>query len=81
MLAGNLKALRDQRGLTLEKLAWSAGVDKGYLSRVEGGQRAPTLPVLRRLAGELGVEPWVLLHPGAMRGSTAAVAEFDSMDE
>ena len=62
VLAANLRQCRAERGLTLEKLAWAVGVDKGYLSRVENGLRAPSLPILRRLGDELGVEVWELLR-------------------
>jgi len=47
----------------MEALAWSAGASKSYLSRVESGQNAPSLNMLRALAMELGTQPWQLLHP------------------
>ena len=72
VLATNLRRCRAERGLTLEKLAWAVGVDKGYLSRVENGLRAPSLPVLRRLAGELAVEVWELLRSRVEIGGEGA---------
>jgi|GEM_PF-6970868 len=62
-LATNVKAAREAKGLTSEKVAWQAGIDKGYMSRVESAQRAPTLLVLLKLATALDVEPWELLRP------------------
>lgn len=59
----------------MEKLAWAAGASKGYLSRVESGQSAPSLVMLRALAVELGVEPWQLLVP-ARTGDPAASRAF-----
>lgn len=63
MLAANVRRLRDEQGLTREKLAWSVSVSKPYITRIEAAERAPSLPVLRRLAVGLGVEPWELLRP------------------
>jgi transcriptional regulator with XRE-family HTH domain len=49
--------LRAEVGITQEKLAWEAGLEsKGYLSRIESGQRLPSLETLDRLARRLGVE-------------------------
>jgi transcriptional regulator with XRE-family HTH domain len=54
--------LRKEAGLTQEQLAWSAEMrSKGYLSRIESGQRLPSLDVVDRLALELKVEPRDLL--------------------
>jgi transcriptional regulator with XRE-family HTH domain len=56
-LGRRIAALRETCGLTQEKLAWEAGIEsKGYLSRIESGQRAPSLVVLERLARRLEVE-------------------------
>lgn len=52
-----IAALRAEVGITQEKLAWEAGLEsKGYLSRIESGQRLPSLDTLERLARRLGVE-------------------------
>lgn len=43
--------------MTQENLAWAVDLSsKGYLSRIESGQRLPSLKTLDRLAHELGVE-------------------------
>lgn len=56
-LGARIVALRKQRGLTQEKLAWEAGLSsKGYLSRIESGERLPSLEVLESLASRLEVE-------------------------
>ena len=50
-------ALRTAQNLTQEKLAWEAGLSsKGYLSRIESGERLPSLETLDRLAQRLTVE-------------------------
>ena len=62
LLGRRIASLRQERGLTQERLAWEAGLDsKGYLSRIESGQRLPSLDLLDRLARRLDVEPRDLL--------------------
>jgi transcriptional regulator with XRE-family HTH domain len=50
-----LAALRRQRGLSLDELSRQAGVSKSMLSQIERGQANPTVAVVWRLAGALGV--------------------------
>lgn len=50
-----LRALRLERGLTLEKVAAAAELSPGYLSRVESGQRVPSIGALVLLARALDV--------------------------
>ncbi len=45
-----LRALRKQRGATLERLAETTGISVSTLSRLESGQRRPTLELLLPLA-------------------------------
>src|SRR5262245_35672030 len=57
LLGRRIAVLRAEVGITQEKLAWEAGLEsKGYLSRIESGQRLPSLETLERLARRLGVE-------------------------
>jgi transcriptional regulator with XRE-family HTH domain len=46
-----LRALRRQRGATLQELAERTGISVSTLSRLESGQRRPTLELLLPLAG------------------------------
>lgn len=54
-LGARLRALRQDRGLTLDALAEAAAIDKGYLSRLERGLKAPSIATLLRLSEALGV--------------------------
>lgn len=54
-LAARLRALRAERGLTLDALAERAGVSRSMISLVERGESSPTAAVLDRLAAGLGV--------------------------
>jgi transcriptional regulator with XRE-family HTH domain len=51
-----LRALRVEKGLTLEALAELSGFTKGYLSRIENGGKAPPIASLARIARALGQE-------------------------
>lgn len=55
LLAERLRALRSERGLTLEALAERSGVSRSMISLVERGESSPTAAVLDRLAAGLGV--------------------------
>ncbi|MEU9196199.1 helix-turn-helix domain-containing protein [Streptomyces hundungensis] len=50
-----LKRLRARRGLTLAALAETTGISKSTLSRLESGQRRPSLELLLPLAHAYGV--------------------------
>ena len=64
-LAARIHQLRTHTGLTLEQLAQRSGVSRAMLSKVERGEKSPTLPVIVRIAGGfnmslstfLGAEP------------------------
>jgi transcriptional regulator with XRE-family HTH domain len=51
----NLRRLRTDRGLSLEKLAQASGVSRAMLGQVELGQSAPTINVLWKIAQALDV--------------------------
>lgn len=52
----NIKRLRDSWGLTQAELARKATITPAALSKIESGDgRVPTMVVLRKLAGALGV--------------------------
>ena len=56
LICANIKKLRKQNNLTLEKLAARTGLTKGYLSKVERSQKAPPYSTLNKIAGALGTE-------------------------
>lgn len=65
----NSNALRDFRtmsGISLRALAARAGVDKGYLSRLESGTaKNPSPDMIRTLAEALGVSVASITYPHA----------------
>src|SRR5215813_6984989 len=51
-----LRAVRRQRGLTLEQLAEQTGLTKSYLSKIERRQSTPSIAVALKLARALDVD-------------------------
>jgi transcriptional regulator with XRE-family HTH domain len=51
----NVRRLRQQRGLTQEKLAFEAEIDLTYMGGIERGKRNPSLLVMARIADALAV--------------------------
>ncbi|MEU2286595.1 XRE family transcriptional regulator [Streptomyces sp. NPDC013178] len=54
VVAPRLRSLRRRAGLTLEAAARAAGLSPAHLSRLETGQRQPSLPMLLALARVYG---------------------------
>ena len=54
-LGVRVKDLRRERGLTLDELAGRAGVSRAMISKLERGEKNPTLVIAARLAEGLGV--------------------------
>lgn len=63
-VGSRLQEVRKAQGLSLDELSRRAGVSKSMLSEVERNQANPTVAVLWRLAGALGIELTDLLAPG-----------------
>lgn len=63
-LATNMRRLRAARGISQERLALEAGVDRTMLSKIERRISNPSMETLLKLANRLGVDPVVLLEPG-----------------
>jgi len=51
----NLRRMRSQRGLSLDKLAKASGVSRAMLCQIELGQSAPTISILWKIARALHV--------------------------
>ena len=62
VFAANLRRLRHARGLTQEDLAYDAGVNRSYMSRIEKGATYVGLEIIGKFANALKVEPADLLR-------------------
>jgi transcriptional regulator with XRE-family HTH domain len=81
-VGARLKRVRTQRGVTLTSLAASTGISKSTLSRLETGQRRPSLELLLPLAQAYHVplddlvgapevgDPRIRLKPRRVKGRT-----------
>ena len=55
LIGWNLRKLRVDRGLSQEKLALEAAIDRSYVGRIERGEENVTISVLEALSEALGV--------------------------
>ena len=82
LVGPRLKAIRTRRGVTLTDLSERTGISKSTLSRLENGQRRPSLELLLPLAQEYRVplddlvgapevgDPRIRLRPRRVKGRT-----------
>ncbi|KOG29302.1 helix-turn-helix domain-containing protein [Streptomyces resistomycificus] len=77
-VAPQLRALRRRASLTLEAAARAAGLSPAHLSRLETGQRQPSLPMLLGLARVYGTTVSELL--GETAPGRDAVVRADDME-
>ncbi len=81
-IAGNLKRLRTERGLSLGKLAELCGVSKMMLCQIEKGESNPTINTLWKIAGGLQVSYTKLIDeqmdaPRVITKAEGALMEHD----
>ena len=62
-----IRFLRQSKRQSQAALADSVGISASYLSQLEGDKREATIPLVRRLAAELGA-PAALLFAAAIAG-------------
>ncbi len=72
LVGGNLKRLRTERGLSLEKLAQASGVSRAMLGQIELAQSVPTINVLWKVAQALDVA-FSALIAGPRAGETVVM--------
>jgi transcriptional regulator with XRE-family HTH domain len=61
VFAANLRRFRHAKGLSQEDLAYTADINRTYISKLEKGISHPGLEIIGKLATVLGVEPAALL--------------------
>lgn len=54
-LGAELRKARLEAGLTQERLAYSAGLDRAYISLLENDHKSPTVDVLYLICDALGI--------------------------
>jgi len=61
VFATNLRRLRHKKGLSQEELAYTADINRTYISKLEKGISYPGLEIIGKLSSVLDVEPAALL--------------------
>jgi transcriptional regulator with XRE-family HTH domain len=56
-----IRSLRDELGVSQERLGLESGVHRNYIGGIERAERQPSVTTLARLAQALGVKPSDLL--------------------
>jgi transcriptional regulator with XRE-family HTH domain len=77
MVGGRLRSLRRERGWRLEDLAERTGLSKAYLSRLESGERQPSLTALFGVARAYRVSFSALFEPEPEAPSSVVVRAED----
>ncbi|MGH7096845.1 MAG: helix-turn-helix domain-containing protein [Stellaceae bacterium] len=55
LIGKRIRSIRKRVGLTLEQVSEQTGLNKGYLSRIESGEKSPSIATLLKLSSELKV--------------------------
>ncbi len=78
MVGSRLRSMRRERGWRLEDLAERTGLSKAYLSRLESGERQPSLTALFGVARAYGISFSALFEPEPEEPSSVVVRADDS---
>jgi len=60
-LGANIKRIRTKKDMTQGDIVRALDLDRGYVSSLENGKRNPTLAMIEKIAGALGVSSDELL--------------------
>lgn len=78
-MGANLKAVRQERGLTAQELAERCNVNDVYLRKIEGGKKTPSLDLFVVLCRELRVSPDYLLRNDLSENDVTAIRELEQL--
>jgi len=78
-LGKRLKYIRNQRGLTAEKLAEQCDITTVYMLQLEGDKGLPSLPVFITLCNALSVSPSYLLQDQLEHNELDEMHEFTKL--
>lgn len=71
VIGAAIRALREQRGQTLERLAMNAGISYQYLSGIETGKENFSIRILEKIARALDVSLVALISDAYSRDGAA----------
>lgn len=79
-LSTKIEKLMEERKLTVESLATSAGLTREYVTKVKNGKQVPTLTSFEKLCSALEVEPNdLLLNKKSLQQSKAVAKRVNIM--
>ena len=76
LLGRRIKEVRNERGLTGEKLAELCHIDATYLRQIEGGTKSPSLPVFTDICNVLRISPAYLLKDSLSQNEYERLGEL-----
>jgi DNA-binding XRE family transcriptional regulator len=59
----NIQDLRRAKSWSQETLAHAAGVDRGYMGKIENGKYAASLDMVEKISSALEIDPMDLFRP------------------
>jgi len=59
----NIQEARRYKGFSQETLAHRAGIDRGYIGKIENAKHAASIDMVEAIAEALGIEAQDLLNP------------------
>ncbi len=59
----NVQRLRREQNISQEELAHRAGINRGYMGKIENAKYAASLDMVEKIATAFGVDPVELLTP------------------
>lgn len=70
IFARNIRLVRVHAGISQERMATDAGLDRAFVGTLERGQRNISIDNIERIAKTLDISPHELMHPDlpALRG-------------
>lgn len=76
-IAANLKRIRAERQISLDKLSELTGVSKSMLGQIERGEASPTMTTLWKIANGLKVSFTTLIEPGEPANQLVDVSDIN----
>ena len=81
-VGANLRKLRRLQSLSQEALSLKAGLERGYVGRLERSQYYTSMATVQKLALALEVDPIELIEPVLItRGKTSGTADHETSDD
>ncbi|SFE98333.1 Helix-turn-helix [Sulfitobacter brevis] len=81
-VGANLRKLRRLQSLSQEALSLKAGLERGYVGRLERSQYYTSMATVQKLAFALDVDPIELIEPVLITlGKTSRITDHETFDE